>query len=97
MGRRGYDTTGLGGLVRPNPRPAGGSKAGGGCQKGGKSAMTGQECTQQSHAAAAGSASASATDRAVDGTGRMDSFQVRRAPEMWRLGTATSEATFCRP
>ncbi|EFQ26561.1 hypothetical protein CGRA01v4_09252 [Colletotrichum graminicola] len=67
MGRSGYDTTGLGGFVRRNPRPAGGSKAGEGGQKGGTNAVAGQERTaqtQQSHtAAAAGSASASAKNR----------------------------------
>jgi len=66
MGRSGYDTTGLGGFVRRNPRPAGCSNAGEGGQKGGTSAVVGQERTlqtQKSHAAAAGSASASVKNR----------------------------------
>ncbi|KAK1998203.1 hypothetical protein LX36DRAFT_656802 [Colletotrichum falcatum] len=66
MGRSGYDTTGLGAFVWSKPRPAGGSKAGGGGQKGGMSAVVvGQEWTGQtlqSHTGA-GSASAPAKNR----------------------------------
>ncbi|GKT42501.1 uncharacterized protein ColSpa_02682 [Colletotrichum spaethianum] len=62
MGRSGYDTTGLGGFVRANPRPAGGNKAGGGQKGGGSSAGPGQ---MQQAQTGAGSALASGKNRGV--------------------------------
>ncbi|GJC82730.1 hypothetical protein ColTof4_01874 [Colletotrichum tofieldiae] len=63
MGRSGYDTTGLGGFVRPHPRSAGGNKAGGG-QKGAGSVVGPERAGQMQQAqTAAGSASASGKNR----------------------------------